>query len=101
MRFKPDDDERIMDLLVGAGLKSGGGSVEEKKSLDAIAILSLPPHLRETAVAIHRLGTAKASEIAEITARDVKVESDGLEELADMGYLTRERLGDQAYYKIN
>ena len=100
MKFKPDDAEGIMDLLVGARGKSEGGSVEEKKSLDVIALLSLPAHLRNTAYAIHKVGKATATMIADVTGEDVDTEMSNLRELEEMGYLEEEKQGQDIYFYI-
>ena len=59
----------ILDLVSSlSGLY--GSSDDEKKHLDAIAILSLPRHLRKTAVAIHRMKKVTAEKLSEITGQD-------------------------------
>jgi len=68
--------------------------------LDVMTLLSLPDHLRKTAVTISRLEQATAEEVAEQTKRARAVESGYLNQLVMMGYLKKERRGRKAYFYI-
>jgi response regulator of citrate/malate metabolism len=68
--------------------------------LDVMTLLSLPDHLRKTAVTISRLDQATAEEVAEQTRRARAVESGYLNQLVMMGYLKKERRGRKAYFFI-
>lgn len=68
--------------------------------LDVMTLLSLPDHLRKTAVTISRLDQATAEEVAEQTKRARAVESSYLNQLVMMGYLSKERRGRKAYFYI-
>ncbi len=68
--------------------------------LDVMTLLSLPDHLRKTAITISRLDQATAEEIAEQTKRARAVESGYLNQLVMMGYLKKERRGRKAYFYI-
>jgi response regulator of citrate/malate metabolism len=68
--------------------------------LDVMTLLSLPDHLRKTAVTISRLDQATAEEVAEQTRRARAVESGYLNQLVIMGYLKKERRGRKAYFFI-
>lgn len=70
-------------------------------SLDVMTLLSMPDHLRKTAMAICRLGKATAEEIAEETQRARAVESAYLNQLVIMGYLKKERKGRKAYFYVD
>lgn len=70
-------------------------------SLDVMTLLSMPDHLRKTAMAICRSGRATAEETAEQTARARAVESAYLNQLVIMGYLKKERKGRKAYFFID
>jgi ArsR family transcriptional regulator, lead/cadmium/zinc/bismuth-responsive transcriptional repressor len=87
--------------------KNGGGSGEGKPvsmlgdvSLDVMTLLSMPDHLRKTAMTICRCGRATAEEISENTNRARAVESSYLNQLVIMGYLKKERRGRKAYFFI-
>jgi hypothetical protein len=66
--------------------------------LDVMTLLSMPDHLRKTAMTICRCGRATAEEIAEQTSRARAVESAYLNQLVIMGYLKKERKGRKAYF---
>jgi response regulator of citrate/malate metabolism len=68
--------------------------------LDVMTLLSLPDHLRKTAVTISRLDQATAEQVAEQTKRARAVESGYLNQLVIMGYLKKERRGRKAYFFI-
>lgn len=67
-------------------------------SLDVMTLLSMPDHLRKTAMTICRCGRATAQEIANQTNRARAVESAYLNQLVIMGYLKKERVGRKAYF---
>ena len=67
-------------------------------SLDVMTLLSMPDHLRKTAMAICRCGRATAEEISQQTTRARAVESAYLNQLVIMGYLKKERKGRKAYF---
>jgi len=69
-------------------------------ALDVMTLLSLPDHLRKTAVTLCRLGEATAEEVAEQTKRARAVESSYLNQLVLMGYLKKERKGRKAYFYV-
>ncbi len=70
-------------------------------SLDVMTLLSMPDHLRKTAMSICRCSRATAEEIAEQTKRARAVESAYLNQLVTMGYLKKERKGRKAYFFID
>jgi len=67
-------------------------------SLDVMTLLSMPDHLRKTAMTICRCGRATAEEISQQTNRARAVESAYLNQLVIMGYLKKERKGRKAYF---
>jgi len=70
-------------------------------SLDVMTLLSMPDHLRKTAMTICRCTKATAEEIASQTRRARAVESAYLNQLVIMGYLKKERNGRKAYFFID
>lgn len=70
------------------------------EALDVMTLLSLPDHLRKTAVSICKLGHATAEEVAEQTKRARAVESGYLNQLVLMGYLKKERKGRKAFFFV-
>jgi len=70
-------------------------------SLDVMTLLSMPDHLRKTAMTICRCVRATAEEISQQTKRARAVESAYLNQLVIMGYLKKERKGRKAYFFID
>jgi len=70
-------------------------------SLDVMTLLSMPDHLRKTAMTICRCGRATAQEVASQTKRARAVESSYLNQLVLMGYLKKERKGRKAYFYVD
>jgi hypothetical protein len=70
-------------------------------SLDVMTLLSMPDHLRKTAMMICRLARATAEEIAGQTNRARAVESAYLNQLVIMGYVKKERKGRKAYFYVD
>jgi hypothetical protein len=66
--------------------------------LDVMTLLSMPDHLRKTAMTLCRLGRATAEEISQQTTRARAVESAYLNQLVIMGYLKKERKGRKAFF---
>jgi response regulator of citrate/malate metabolism len=71
------------------------------EALDVMTLLSLPDHLRKTAVTLCKLEEATANEVAEQTKRARAVESGYLNQLVIMGYMKKERRGRKAYFFVN
>ncbi len=91
-----------VDVLIELQKHSRGGIVNESVTdvLDVMTLLSLPDHLRKTAITLCKLGEATAEEIAEQTKRARAVESGYLNQLVLMGYLKKERRGRKAYFYV-
>jgi response regulator of citrate/malate metabolism len=70
-------------------------------TLDVMTLLSLPDHLRKTAVTLCKLEEATADEVSEQTKRARAVESGYLNQLVVMGYMKKERRGRKAYFFVN
>lgn len=68
--------------------------------LDVMTLLSMPDHLRKTAMTACRLGRATADEVAGQTHRARAVESAYLNQLVIMGHLKKERKGRKAYFFV-
>lgn len=69
--------------------------------LDVMTLLSMPDHLRKTAMTLCRMGRATADEISGQTKRARAVESAYLNQLVIMGYLKKERNGRKAYFYVD
>lgn len=69
--------------------------------LDVMTLLSMPDHLRKTAMAVCRLGRATAEEISQQTHRARAVESSYVNQLVIMGHMKKERKGRKAYFYVD
>ena len=68
--------------------------------LDVMTLLSLPDHLRKTAVTLCKLDHATANEVSDQTKRARAVESGYLNQLVLMGYVKKERRGRKAFFFV-
>lgn len=75
-------------------------NMENLNVLDAITLLSLPDHLRKTAIVVCKLGRATADEVSNETKRARAVESSYLNQLVVMGHMKKERKGRDVYFYI-
>ena len=97
-----------MEIMIEIQRNGGGNGCNQKASLalpdaslDVMTLLSMPDHLRKTAMTICRCSRATAEEIADQTKRARAVESAYLNQLVIMGYLKKERRGRKAYFFID
>lgn len=68
--------------------------------LDVMTLLSLPDHLRKTAVTLCKLDHATADQVSNQTRRARAVESGYLNQLVLMGYVKKERRGRKAFFYV-
>lgn len=71
---------------------------EPPKESDLMNLLSLPDHLRKTAIAVCNLGEVTAQDVALETKRARAVESKYLNQLVLMQYLQKKKRGRTAYF---
>ncbi len=94
-----------MEVMIEIQRNSSGSvkaaAVLGDASLDVMTLLSMPDHLRKTAMTICRAGRATAEEISVQTTRARAVESAYLNQLVIMGYLKKERRGRKAYFFVD
>ncbi len=94
--------ERIIDMLERKShtLSEASEAYSQlTEYLDAITLLSLPDHLRRTAIALAKLGgEATAEEVSRETGRARAVESAYLNQLVAMGYIAKKRKGRKVYF---
>ncbi len=94
-------DEKILrhfpekrEVREGA-LELGGGA------LDVMTLLSLPDHLRRTAMVICKMNEgATADDVAKETEKARAVESSYLNQLVTMGHLKKKRKGRKVYFYL-
>ena len=72
----------------------------EGTPLDVTTLLSLPDHLRKSALALSSLGEATATDLSKETSRVRAVESDYLNQLVSMGLIKKKRKGRDVYFYV-
>lgn len=94
--------ERIANsqTLLLESLSKSESEEAKKLPLDVDALLTLPDHLRKTAMAVGELGSATADQVAAQTGRSRAAESDYMNQLVKMGYLKKERKGRTVFFSI-
>ena len=92
-----------MDVFIEIQKHNPRGNLDQSipDVLDVMTLLSLPDHLRKTAVTLCKLGQATADEVAEQSKRARAVESAYLNQLVIMGHLKKERNGRKAYFFVD
>ena len=95
-----DKIEVMIEIQKNSNDNHRSTSTLPEASLDVMTLLSMPDHLRKTAMSICRCSKATAEEIAQQTKRARAVESAYLNQLVIMGYLKKERRGRKAYFFI-
>lgn len=96
--------ERKIDLVLGSVRgERHAKNVENIKgagALDIMTLLSLPDHLRKTALTLIKLGRAVADDVAKETGRARAIESAYLNQLVRMEYVWRKRVGKHVYFSV-
>ena len=69
-------------------------------AFDVTTLLSLPDHLRKSALALSTLREGTATDISKETSRVRAVESDYLNQLASMGLIKKKRKGRDVYFYV-
>ena len=77
-----------------------GASLPEDMPLDVTTLLSLPDHLRKSALALSTLREATATDLSKETGRVRAVESDYLNQLVSMGLVKKKRKGRDVYFYV-
>jgi hypothetical protein len=93
--------EVIIEIQKNSDVNQSRTTMLPDASLDVMTLLSMPDHLRKTAMTICRCGRATAEEISVTTTRARAVESAYLNQLVIMGYLKKERKGRKAYFFVD
>jgi predicted transcriptional regulator len=84
---------------MGPGLHSQA-NMPENLPMDVTTLLSLPDHLRKSALSLATLGEGTATDISKETGRVRAVESDYLNQLVSMGLIKKKRKGRDVYFYI-
>lgn len=95
-----------LDKLIELQRSSGGQiarpsvPLPQDLPLDVTTLLSLPDHLRKSALGLATIGEATATDISKETGRVRAVESDYLNQLVSMGLVKKKRKGRDVYFYV-
>ncbi len=80
----------------------GDGGLKRNRGLnpDAMALISLPAHLRKTVLALYKVDEATADELSAGTKRLRAVESASANQLVRMGYIKKRQKGRKVYFYV-
>jgi len=94
--------DRVIELQPQISGRAAGKKAPSLEGipLDVTTLLSLPDHLRKTAMAIASLSEATATEVAKETERVRAVESDYLNQLVSLGHVKKRRKGRDVYFYL-
>jgi DNA-binding transcriptional ArsR family regulator len=98
-----EGQDKVFKLLTtrkGGQSFSLPSSISSQNSLDIMALLHLPDHLRQTAMVLIEKGSATANDIGKMTMRSRAIESHHLNELVRMGYLRKFKKSRTVYFSI-
>ncbi|WP_456368585.1 helix-turn-helix domain-containing protein [Geoglobus sp.] len=73
---------------------------EGASRIDPFTLLELPDNLRTTMMALSKIGSGTASDVARLTGRGRAIESHYLTTLVKMGYIKKRREGRRVIYEI-
>jgi hypothetical protein len=97
--FKVQED--LQSLIVSNSLiKSAKRGQYTDLPLDVVSLLSLPDHLRKSAIIVAKLGEASSMDVSRESQRARALESGYLNQLVNMGYLKKRRKGRDVYFSI-
>jgi len=77
-----------------------GTTLPDDMPLDVTTLLSLPDHLRKSALSLSTLREATATDLSKETGRVRAVESDYLNQLVSMGLVKKKRKGRDVYFYV-
>lgn len=94
--------DRLIEIQRSSGASTPRPSVSlpEDMPLDVTTLLSLPDHLRKSAMGLTTLGEATATDLSKETGRVRAVESDYLNQLVSMGLIKKKRKGRDVYFYV-
>ena len=98
-KISEKQDEILASFSPGKPSRIDAGELNDYP-LDVVTLLSLPDHLRKTAMILCQKGEATAEEIAGETGRARAVESGYLNQLYTMRYIKKRREGRDVYFYV-
>lgn len=94
-------EERLDSLETMTKTIGASPTKKERATMSDISVLSaLPSNLQKTLLAVQELGEATTSRVAEQTKRHRSTENINLNQLAMLGFLSKERKKHEIYFKV-
>ncbi len=91
-------DSKLTLLIKTQSPRSSSSGSSPGIALDVETLLSLPDHLRKSAMTLSEFGEATAQQVARKTGRTRAAESDYLNQLVRLGLVTKRRKGRDVYF---
>jgi len=91
-------NSKLTLLIKTHSFRTGTPGSSPDISMDVETLLTLPDHLRKSAMTLSEFGEATAQQVARKTGRTRAAESDYLNQLVRMGLLTKRRKGRDVYF---
>lgn len=91
-------NSKLTLLMKTQSARTGTSGSAPEQILDVETLLSLPDHLRKSAMTLSEFGEATAQQVARKTGRTRAAESDYLNQLVTMRLLKKRRKGRDVYF---
>lgn len=91
-------DSKLTLLVKSQSPRPSPSGSSPEIALDIETLLSLPDHLRKSAMTLSEFGEATARQVARKTGRTRAAESDYLNQLVRMGLVAKRRKGRDVYF---
>lgn len=94
--------DRLIEVQRSSGVQIArpGFPLPADLPLDVTTLLTLPDHLRKSALGLSTLGEGTATDLSKETGRVRAVESDYLNQLVAMGLVKKKRKGRDVYFYV-
>jgi len=92
-----ENQSKILNTL-GQMMRNAERKSDSRDVMDVMGLLSLPDHLRKTAMAVSKVQKATAQVVAKMTKRTRALESSYLNQLVRMNYLEKTKRSRKVYF---
>jgi len=93
------NQSKILNTL-GQMMRNAERKSDSRDVMDVMVLLSLPDHLRKTAMAVSKVQNATAQVVAKMTKRTRALESSYLNQLVRMNYLEKTKRSRTVYFHV-
>jgi len=95
-----DGIDKKLDLISASVSKNAEQTPQEIRPIDVHEVLNLQGHLQKTALTLMGLEKATADQVSSKTGRGRAVESLYLNQLVQLGYAKKERVGRVVHFSV-